>query len=108
MVDTPNFQPPGQGSAGSTDLVTQLQGIVRQLSTGNANALKLIAAINSGFPKTLDGYTVATLPASPSIGQEAYVTDGTSGLSWGAVATGGHSTLYAVWFNGTAWTIIGK
>ena len=106
-MDTPNFQPPGQGSAGSTDLVTQLQGIVRQLSTGNANALKLIAAINSGFPKTLDGYTVATLPASPSVGQMAYVTDGTAGLSWGANVSGGHSTTYLVWWQGLNWTVVG-
>lgn len=53
-------------------------------------------------------YTVSTLPASPALGQLATVTDGTSGLAWGATATGGHSTDYLVWYNGAAWTVIGK
>lgn len=52
-------------------------------------------------------YTVSTLPVGP-VGSLAYVTDGTSGLSWGATVTGGHSTTYLVWFNGTAWTVIGQ
>lgn len=32
MSNTDNYQAPGQASAGATDAVTQLQGIVRQLS----------------------------------------------------------------------------
>ena len=53
-------------------------------------------------------YTVATLPASPTIGRLAVITDGTAGLSWGATAVGGSSTKYLVWYNGSAWTVIGK
>ncbi len=53
-------------------------------------------------------YTVSTLPASPVLGRIAVVTDGTAALAWGATATGGASTKYLVWYNGSAWTILGK
>jgi len=48
----------------------------------------------------------AGLPTSPVIGQLASVSDGTSN-TWGAVQSGGgiHQTL--VWYNGSAWTVIG-
>jgi hypothetical protein len=52
--------------------------------------------------------TVATLPASPFAGQVVTVSDGTASLAWGATVTGGGSTRYLVWYNGTAWTVIGK
>ena len=52
--------------------------------------------------------TVAKLPVSPTIGTQATVTDGTGGLAWGATVTGGSSTKYLVFYNGTAWTVIGK
>jgi len=54
------------------------------------------------------GRTVAQLPASPAAGTVAHVTDGTAALAWGATVTGGGSTPYLVWYNGTAWTVIGK
>lgn len=53
-------------------------------------------------------YTVATLPASPLTGQMAVVTDGVAGASWGNTPTGGSSTHYLVWYNSSAWTVIGK
>jgi len=53
-------------------------------------------------------YTVATLPASPTTGRLAVVTDGAASLAWGATVTGGASTKYLVWFNGSAWTVLGK
>lgn len=52
-------------------------------------------------------YTVSTLPTATS-GRLAVVTDGTSGLSWGVTVTGGHSTSYLVWYNGSTWTVLGK
>jgi hypothetical protein len=52
--------------------------------------------------------TVATLPASPTTGQFAAVTDGAASLAWGATVTGGGSTTYLVWWNGTNWTVTGK
>jgi hypothetical protein len=54
-----------------------------------------------------NGYTVATLPAAVA-GMTAYVTDGTAALAWGATVTGGGSTKYLCWYNGTAWTVVGK
>jgi hypothetical protein len=52
--------------------------------------------------------TVAALPASPATGQLASVTDGAASLAWGAIVTGGGSTTYLVWWNGTNWTVAGK
>lgn len=54
------------------------------------------------------GYTVATLPAGKPVGTTAYVTDGTAALGWGVTVTGGGSTPYLVWYNGSAWTVVGK
>lgn len=116
MQGAPGYQPPGQGSSGGTDFVTALQGIIKQLSSSNkntttlnANMVSLIAAIQAvNFPQNVKGYTVATLPSSPAIGTLAYVTDGTSGLAWGATLTGGHTTTYLGWWNGANWTVLGK
>lgn len=52
--------------------------------------------------------TVATLPASPYIGEVATVSDGTASLAWGATVTGGGGTSYLVWYNGVNWTVMGK
>jgi hypothetical protein len=100
----------GQGTAGVTDMVTQLQGIVKQLSNGYMNGQSLISALQAiNFPQNLKGYTIGTLPASPSIGQMAYVTDAASGLSWGAaIGAGGHGTTYLVWNGPSGWTVVGK
>ena len=51
--------------------------------------------------------TVATLPAGQT-GAVASVSDGAASLAWGATVTGGGSTKYLVWHNGTNWTVIGK
>ena len=104
MADTPT----GQGTAGSTDLVTQLQGVTRQLSVANQNMLNLITAVQEiAFP--VKSYTVATLPSSPSFGMLAAVSDAASGLAWGsAVGSGGHSTPYLCWWNNTQWSVFAK
>jgi hypothetical protein len=99
---------PGQGSSGGTDIVTQLTGIVRQFSNANTNTLALIAALQAAFPRTVLGYTVATLPASPAIGTLAYVTDGAGALAWGANISGGGAATYLVFWNGTHFTVAGK
>jgi hypothetical protein len=52
-------------------------------------------------------YTVATLPSALG-GTIVMVTDGAPALAWGATVTGGGSTKYLVWHNGTAWTVMGK
>jgi hypothetical protein len=50
---------------------------------------------------------VASLPAG-TLGAIACVNNGTGGLAWGATVTGGGSTKYLVWYNGTNWTVAGK
>lgn len=75
-------------------------------NTMNSNLdMNGFSILNSNFGVT--SYTVATLPTA-TIGKLAVITDGTSSLAWGATATGGSSTKYLVWYNGTAWTIVGK
>lgn len=59
--------------------------------------------LNSGTTS----YTVSTLP-TPVRGLRAVVTDGASSLSWGTTVTGGGTTVYLVWYNGTNWTVTGK
>ncbi len=56
------------------------------------------------------GTTIAALNASPTTGEVASITDGDSGLAWGATAvnTGSGATKYLVWYNGSAWTVTGK
>lgn len=94
-----------QGSSSSTDLVTVLQGIIRQITAGNTQLASIVSAL---LGVALRGYTVATLPASPSLGNMAYVTDGTAALAWGATVTGAGSTFYIVGWNGVHWTVVGK
>lgn len=60
--------------------------------------------LNSGT----SSYVFANLPSPPVKGMTATLTDGPTGLSWGGTTSGGHSTPYLVWYNGTAWTVIGK
>jgi len=63
----------------------------------------------SDVPIRLKGYTVATLPAGTQ-GDTTFVTDGDSGLAWGAtvINSGAGATPYMVWYNGTNWTVSGK
>lgn len=52
------------------------------------------------------GSTFAELPAAPVRGMIRVVTDGTA-TQVGAAANGGGSANVLVWYNGTAWHIIG-
>lgn len=59
----------------------------------------------------LKSYTVAGLSAFTAVaGDIAMVSDGDSGLAWGAtvVNSGSGATKYQVWYNGTNWTVVGK
>lgn len=59
----------------------------------------------------LKSYTVAGLAAlTAAAGDTAMVSDGDSGLAWGAtvVNSGSGATKYQVWYNGTNWTVVGK
>lgn len=112
-----------------TNLVN-LQNETTAVNAINANNAVLTAALNNTLSRdgtapnqmqsNLDvngnqilnlgttSYTVGTLPATPSVGQLAVVTDGTASLSWGAVIVGGSTNIYIVWYNGTSWTVLGK
>lgn len=101
--------PTSQAQSGGGDIATQILSVARQLSANYPVLQQLVTALQAiNFPENVKGYTVATLPSSPTIGQLAYVTDGTSGLAWGATVTGGHSTPYLVWWNSADWTVVGK
>ena len=51
-------------------------------------------------------FTVATLPSPPVVGEIARVTNATS-PTIGSTVTGGGSANALVWYNGSAWTVIG-
>lgn len=58
----------------------------------------------------VEAVNIANLPASPVLGMRATVDDGDPALAWGAtvVNSGAGATPYAVWYNGTNWTVMGK
>jgi hypothetical protein len=76
--------------------------------TGQPTNLLAKAQANLGL-STPAGSPVLTanLPATPVIGQMAQVSDGVPALAWGAALAGTGTTPYLVWWNGTAWTVIG-
>ena len=104
----------------ATTAQTTINNNFSTIQTALGNALSLNGQAPNQMAGNLDlngnqllnqgttSYTVATLPASPTVGRIAVVTDGTSGLAWGATVTGGHTTSYLVWYNGSTWTILGK
>ena len=52
--------------------------------------------------------TFAGLPASPTVGRDAVVTDATVN-TWGAAVTvGGGAMVVKVWWTGAAWTVLGR
>ena len=53
------------------------------------------------------GYTVAGLPPG-TLGQIVRVTDGAASQGWGNTVVGGGAINYAVWYNGSNWTVLGK
>jgi hypothetical protein len=75
-----------------------------------ADNVNVVNPTSKPVPVILIGTTVALaqLPASPAVGQTATVTDGAPALAWGATVTAGGTAKYLVWWNGAAWTVIGK
>lgn len=111
--------------ASGTNVVGGIMNIAAGQSTGNASPAELRlqtseptssgstaqtlttrltvsgTAITATLPVTLQGYTVATLPAG-TIGMTAYVTDATAPTYLGTL-TGGGSVVCPVFYNGSAW-----
>jgi hypothetical protein len=79
-------------------------------ATALADNVTVTNPSNQPVPVRLIGtvVTLAQLPTSHSVGQTATVTDGAASLAWGATVTGGGTAKYLVWWNGAAWTVIGK
>ena len=116
MPASPGTPTPPQGTAGSTDIVTTLQGVVRQLSAvrqAMGSIAKFLAGNNAWtgnntFPNVgLNGVPYADLPAAPPPGMIAYVTN-SSVNTWGGTADGAGSDKVLVWWDGTIWSVIGK
>lgn len=82
------------------------------LAYGNNNLALDFGFTNSACwtfaaPPVVPSFVVGSLPTGVT-GAMAQVTDGTAGLAWGATVTGGHTTKYLVWYNGTNWTVMGS
>jgi hypothetical protein len=56
-----------------------------------------------GNTARLMGYTLATLPSSPSVGDLAYITDSLFSPTYDGIVNGGGSYIAKVFFNGTTW-----
>ena len=104
-TDTTTTPPAGQGTAGSTDIVTQLQNVVRQLSalvgaTNNAIPLPL-SLVDGGLGGDQSGATAGQIPVYPGSGGAAVPSSSFSGhASLDLPLTGGTITG-ALTVNGT-------
>lgn len=77
-------------------------GITATTQAASDNSTKIATTAYVTTAKRLVSYTVATLPASPTAGDQAAVTDATAPTYLGTL-TGGGSTYTPVVYNGTAW-----
>ena len=105
MVDTR----PGQGSAGGTDIVTAIQGIIRQLASGNANTLALIAALEAIFPRVVGTFTLAasatTVVTQPAIKSTSIVLLSPTNAAAGTLMGGAKSLYISALTPGTSFTV---
>lgn len=103
---TPTLRVENQGVGGGYADISfnQVAGSVRNLSIPEASGTIALTS-DIGYDKT--GYTVGTLPTSPSIGDKTYVTDGTVVAfgNFGATVFGGGINVLPVFYNGTNWII---
>jgi len=82
-----------------------------QPQTGWGAWLREIAGTLNGLASwanrpTLAATTFAALPTAPTAGMLAHVSDSTV-AAWGGVVAGGGTNKVLVWYNGTAWKVIG-
>lgn len=86
---------------GDTALARASAGVLKvtNASTGNG-------ALTVSYLQTAEAYTVATLPGTPAVGMIARVTDADT-PAVGSTVTGGAAAAALVWYNGSAWTVIG-
>lgn len=84
------FQTSTVGASGTT-----LQTLATRVTVSNLRA-------QFEMPIKLMGYTVATLPAAPSVGDTCYVTDATL-PTYNAALVGSGAVTVRVFYNGAAW-----
>jgi hypothetical protein len=87
--------------------------VKRAVGTGAADSLVIYSDVNGVFVPIIDGVfgldplTVATLPAAPSAGARAIVTDSNADLATGIgnIVAGGGANVVPVYYDGAAWRI---
>lgn len=72
-----------------------------------SNALTILKNGRAAFGATIRtaGYTFATLPATPTTGDRAYITDANA-PTYGANASGGGAVTVPVFYNGSNWIYV--
>lgn len=109
MSASPGFQPPGQGSSGGTDIVTAIQGLIRQFSASNQNMLSLIAAIEKVFPQIVGSFTLAaaatTVVTQPAIKANSVVLLMPTNAAAGTLMGSAKSLYVSVLTAGASFTV---
>lgn len=78
--------------------------VFKGMPTGTIGRTNAMTINHLGVVALSPGFTVSTLPASPTTGSRAYVTDQlTTCAVAGAALTGGGSAVCPVFYNGSAW-----
>ena len=72
----------------------------------HTDSIARLACDTTGSVRVVTALTVATLPGTPAVGMIARVTDATA-PAVGVTVTGGGAAAALVWYNGTAWSVIG-
>lgn len=96
----PTVVPNKSGTASGLGGALNIPAIVvsaASITNWNTTGMAMVAGVF-----TLKNFTVATLPAGPATGSEAYITDAVACTFLGAL-TGGGSAFCPVIYNGTAW-----
>lgn len=78
-----------------------------KLTLSGLNLLQQICNAVFGVSALTLQTTFAGLPASPTRGSTATITDSNTN-AWGATIAGGGTHTVMAWFNETEWTVIGK
>lgn len=91
----------GTGTGAASSLILQSPVLVASGTGAQTSTTGL--TINQGTAVYV-GYTVATLPATPSTGARCYVTDANA-TTFASTVAGGGANVVPVFYNGTNWII---
>lgn len=101
----PGNQPQQQGSAGNTDIVTALQGIIRQLTAGNTDLQEMNAALTAQLA-AIAAALLAVFPATIFTGSFTLGAAATTVVNNGNVLT--TSIIIPFPTNASAGTLMGS